>query len=144
MVSAPLYSEEERVQRHARNRPLEIKPDGSHNAERFRFLWQFYGDDVPPEILARNFAESLRGGPMSWWGHRAAFTYPMKDRLALVRQPVLVLNPDDDLAQQTPRAKGLLRNGRIHHLPGFAHGMLDVHTAEIARVVRSFLDRSDG
>jgi len=140
MVSAPLYTEDERALRHARNRPMEIRPDGSHNVERFRFIWQFYGEDVPGEIVARNFAESLRGGPMSWWGHRAAFNYPMRERLPMVRQPVLVLNPNDDLAQQTPRAKDLLRRGRIHDFPRYSHGMLDAHTDEVAGVVRGFVD----
>jgi len=50
-----------------------------------------------------------------------------------------LLNPDDDLAEQTPRAAPLLKNGRIHDLP-YSHGMLDAHTAEIAAILRQFLD----
>jgi hypothetical protein len=41
----------------------------------------------------------------------------------------------------TPRAKPLLNaQSRIHDLPGWTHGHLDAHTAEMAAVVRRFLD----
>lgn len=139
MVSAPLYTTEEREIRHGRNKPLEIKEDGSHLIDRFAGLWEFYGEEVEEGVVARNFCESLRGGPLAWWGHRAAFTYAMADNLPSVEQPILLLNPDDDLAEQTPRAVPLLKNGRIHDLP-YSHGMLDAHTAEIAAILRQFLD----
>ncbi|MEQ8246154.1 MAG: alpha/beta hydrolase [Alphaproteobacteria bacterium] len=139
MVSAPLYTEEERALRHTRNTPLAVAEDGSHLIDRFAGLWRFYGADVPDTVVARNFCESLRGGPVAWWGHRAAFTYAMADNLPGVRQPILLLNPDDDLAEQTPRAAPLLANGRIHNLP-YSHGMLDAHTAEIGQILRQFLD----
>jgi len=51
-----------------------------------------------------------------------------------------VLNPDDDLAANTPRAAPLLRDGRVLDLPAFTHGFLDTHTAEAARLVRELLD----
>lgn len=139
MVSAPLYTAEEQEVRHARNKPLKVEEDGSHLIKRFAGLWKFYGDEVEESVVARNFCESLRGGPVAWWGHRAAFTYAMAENLPTVAQPVLVLNPDDDLAEQTPRAAPFLSNGRIHDLP-YSHGMLDAHTAEIAAILRLFLD----
>ena len=139
MVSAPLYTAEEREIRHARNKPLVVEEDGSHLIKKFSGLWQFYGTEVEDTVVARNFCESLRGGPIAWWGHRAAFTYAMAEKLPTVNQPILLLNPDDDLTDQTPRAGPLLNNGRIHDLP-YSHGMLDAHTAEIGGVLRQFLD----
>lgn len=103
-------------------------------------LWQFYGAEVAEDVVSRNFCESLRGGPVQHWGHHAAFRYPMAERLPQVGQEILVLNPDDDLALQTPRVQGLMKNGRIYDLP-YAHGMLDAHTAEIAAILREFLAR---
>ncbi len=139
MVSAPLYTAEERALRHARNKPLAVAEDGAHLIQRFAGLWQFYGTEVEYTVVARNFCESLRGGPVGWWGHRAAFNYAMAENLPTVRQPILLLNPDDDLAEQTPRARSLMANGQIHDLP-YSHGMLDAHTAEIGQIVRQFLD----
>jgi hypothetical protein len=57
-----------------------------------------------------------------------------------VTQPVLVLNPDDDLYTQSLRAEGKMQNGVIRHLPSWGHGYLDVHTTEAVRIVRQFLD----
>jgi pimeloyl-ACP methyl ester carboxylesterase len=79
----------------------------------------------------------FRTGP---WGFRAAFNYDLTKALPEIAQPVLILNPEDDVWLQTPRAKPFLRNGRIHDLPGWTHGFIDSHTAETAAVVRPFLD----
>ncbi|MCH8110651.1 MAG: hypothetical protein IH905_01640 [Proteobacteria bacterium] len=51
-----------------------------------------------------------------------------------------MLNPDDDLTEQTPRAEALLRSSQVRHLPGYSHGMLDIHTAEFGGILREFLD----
>ncbi|MCH8182920.1 MAG: alpha/beta hydrolase [Proteobacteria bacterium] len=140
MIAAPIYTPEEQADRQRHNTPRTLSEDGSHLTERWRFMRRFYGEDVPISIVARNFAEGGRGGPLAWWGHRAAFEYPLADKLPRVAQPVLVLNPDDDLAEQTPRAEALLRSGRVRRLPGYSHGMLDVHTAEIGGILREFLN----
>lgn len=139
MVSAPFYTDAERAARHARNQPTLPREDGAHLSDRFASLWQFYGVDVPAGVIARNFCESQRGGPLSWWGHRAAFNYDLAGRLPGVGQEILLLNPNDDLAIQTPRALALMQRGRQHDLPRYSHGMLDTHTAEIAAVLRVFL-----
>ena len=34
----------------------------------------------------------------------------------------------------------LIRNGRLLELPGWGHGMMDVHTEEFAGTLRGFLD----
>ena len=71
---------------------------------------------------------------------RAAINYDLATTLQSIPQPILVLNPKDDLAAYTPRAAPLLKTGRIHDLPEWTHGMLDAKTAEIAALVRGFLD----
>ncbi len=139
MVSAPFYTAAEAAARHARNQPTAVGETGAHLSDRFASLWQFYGVDVPAAVIARNFCESLRGGPLSWWGHRAAFNYDFARRLPGVGQDILLLNPNDDLAIQTPRALALMQRGRQHDFPRYSHGMLDTHTAEIAAVLRGFL-----
>lgn len=139
MVSAPFYTAAEAAARHARNQPTALGEAGTHLSDRFASLWQFYGVDVPAAVIARNFCESLRGGPLSWWGHRAAFNYDLAGRLPGVTHEILLLNPNDDLAIQTPRALALMQRGRQHDFPRYSHGMLDTHTAEIAAVLRGFL-----
>ena len=53
---------------------------------------------------------------------------------------MLVINPDDDLAEQTPRARPLVQRGEFVDLP-YKHGMLDIHTGEIAKIVNRFLNQ---
>lgn len=87
--------------------------------------------------------ERLRHFRTENWGFRAAFAYELTETLPEIEQAVLILNPEDDLWELTPRAKPFLRNGRIQDLPGWTHGHLDMHTDEIAHIVRSFLAEPD-
>ena len=143
MTSAPLYTPEEQDVRRARNKPEAYAEDGSHLVERWRFGRTFYGDDVPLAVYARNYAEGGRGGPRAYWGHKAAFNHPLAERLAGISHPTLVLRPHDDLVEQTARAADLLKNGRVHDMPGFTHGMLDTRTEEIASLLRAFLAKGE-
>ena len=61
--------------------------------------------------------ESVRAGPLVWWGPRASYTYPTASRAALVRQPVLVLTPHDSTHAQTWRLEKLLPNVRMQDMP---------------------------
>lgn len=83
--------------------------------------------------------ERLRHFRTGNWGFRAAFAYDLTAALPEIDHPILILNPEDDLWELTPRAKPFLKNGRIHDLPGWTHGHLDMHTEEMADIVRRFL-----
>jgi pimeloyl-ACP methyl ester carboxylesterase len=96
--------------------------------------------DVPTdERYADISIERLRHYRTGNWGFRAAFAYDLTKTLPNVDQPILVLNPEDDLWDQTPRAMPYIKTGRKHDLPGWTHGALDTHTEEIAAIVRAFL-----
>lgn len=95
--------------------------------------------DVTDERYEDITLERLRHFRTGNWGFRAAFAYDLTATLPKVDQPLLILNPEDDLWEQTPRAKPYLKNGRVHDLPGWTHGHLDKHTEEMAAIVRAFL-----
>ena len=138
-ISCPVFTAKERDAFRAEYRGRELRADGSHLVEAWLNLQKFYGLEVPLEVLARNFAEGLRGGPFAPWGHRAAFDYDLAAALPKVAQPVLIVNPADDLATQTPRGLALLRDVRLLDLPAHAHGFIDVITVDFARALREFL-----
>ena len=92
------------------------------------------------EQAARIFYARLSGGERHWWGHRAAFEYDLETALARVRQPILVLNPSDDLIEQTRRATTLLRNGGVQEMPRWTHGFMDNDAEGAADVIKRFLD----
>ncbi|MBM3504360.1 MAG: alpha/beta hydrolase [Alphaproteobacteria bacterium] len=139
-ISSPVFTDEELVQFRAKYAPPAIHDDGSHLAARWVNQFNFYGRNVPREVLARNYAEGLRGGPASWWGHRAAFRYDLRVHLPKVTQPILIINPNDDLVVQSPRGLPLMQNGRMHNFEHHAHGFIDTITDEFAAVLRGFLD----
>lgn len=138
-ISCPVFTAEERAAFRAEYRARELRADGSQLVDAWINLQKFYGPAVPLEVLARNFAEGLRGGPFAPWGHRAAFDYDLAAALPKVQQPVLVVNPADDLATQTPRGLPMLRDARLLDLPEHAHGFIDLITVDFARALRDFL-----
>jgi len=138
MISAPIFTREEIAERHVRNGPELLEEDGSHLTRRWRRTLSFYGPRVSDQIIERNFAEAIRGGPMAHWGHFAVYDYPLAERMPDLDQPTLILRPDDDCAEMTLRADGLLRRGRILDCPEYGFDFLDVRTREVANTLRTF------
>jgi pimeloyl-ACP methyl ester carboxylesterase len=140
LVSGPIFTDEELTEHRVHYGDSDLSEDGSHLAEKWRghLYWAMQG--WTPEHVARHFPDAMRRPGLAWWGHSAAFAYPFADKLALVKQPILLLNPEDDLHEQSLRAKDILKNGRIHELPGWGHGFLELFTTQAATVVRSHLD----
>lgn len=144
MVSAPIFPEEERARFRAYYGHREPEEDGAHLVR----LWKsfVYHHRRPGETLAGVadiFPEALLGREREWWGHRAAFDYDLAAALAGVTQPVLILNPGDDLDVQTRRAVGLAPRSMILEAPGWGHGFLDRQTDEAAALARGFFDAPD-
>lgn len=102
-ISSPVFTDAELRHLRAEYAAREWREDGGHLVEAWRNLQRFYGPEVPRAVLARNFTEGLRGGPAAHWGHRAAFAHDLRQDLPRVQQPVLIVNPADDLAEQSPR-----------------------------------------
>ncbi|MFO1425711.1 MAG: alpha/beta fold hydrolase [Steroidobacteraceae bacterium] len=140
LVSAPIFTAEELVEFRAHYGPTQLTADGSHLAKKWQGHVRWSAPGRTLEMVAEGFADAVRNPSISWWGHAAAFDYDMGGQLQKVAQPVLVLDPDDDLHEHTQRARGILRQGRIQHLPGWGHGMLDLHTDELREIVAQFLD----
>ena len=149
LVSAGRFKAIDAMRRGARFTALDeeaaenIADDGSTYANWWKNRGRWHMKEVTQQEQEELFAIRVSNPSISWWGHRAAFNYQAAVALPKVQQPILILNPeDDDLAPMTPRAKPLLKNpaSRIHGLPGWAHGFLDVKTAEAAKIVRDFLD----
>jgi pimeloyl-ACP methyl ester carboxylesterase len=140
MISATVFTEEERDGFRKQYTPQTIDQIGAGLSDRWQWIKTFWRDDPDPAKRWDVFLEGIRHHPVSHWGHRAAFNFDMAAALDAAAVPILVLNPEDDLWEYTPRAAPLLKNGRVHDLPGWTHGFLDAHTDEVAALVRTFLD----
>jgi pimeloyl-ACP methyl ester carboxylesterase len=144
LISAPIFTDEDL----ARLRASNVRPAPSFEQmlattlENVRKNGRGMFTDVPTDDRYWDISlERMRHYRTSTWGFAAAFNYDLKSAIGQVAQPILVLNPQDDLWEMTPRAKPYLNaKSRIHDLPGRTHGMMDSHTVEVADVVRGFLD----
>lgn len=140
LIAAPVYTDEELSRMRVEFAPMQLHEDGRHLVDYWRALLQWRGPGQTLEMIMRMYPDHMRGGSHRHWGHRAAFNYSYPQALPRARQPVLVVNPNDDLVQYTPRAMPYVRNGRLLDLPDWGHGFLDLHTAEFGRIVREFVD----
>jgi pimeloyl-ACP methyl ester carboxylesterase len=141
MISATVFTPEELAAFRKHYTPETIDERiGGMGAKWPHFRDEFWPMTTEPARRANIFLESRRNPDISPWGHRAAFNYDLASVLPQITQPVLVLNPEDDLWQYTPRVSPHLKNGRVHDLPGWNHGFLDAKTVETAAIVRQFLN----
>lgn len=141
LVSAPHYTDEELARQAAALAvPRRVQPDGSHLVAQFRELVRWCPEGTPLELIQREFGEQQRAGARAHWGYLAAFAYQHADHLPKVRQPVLLLCPEDDLEKPTLRAAELINRGRFLRLPSWGHQMMITRTAEVAALIREHAD----
>lgn len=88
------------------------------------------------------FTEIMRAGSRSWWGFNAVFSYPMRERIATLRQPVLTIALDERLQAPTREAATLVPGGRCLELPELSGAALDFAAERIATAARAFLDEA--
>ncbi len=100
-------------------------------------FWRMGNDEARTWNL---YLEAQRNPSTSAWGMTAAADYDLTAVLQGLAQPILVLNPEDDLRAHTNRVGPSLRNGKVHDLPGWTHGFVDSKAVETAKLVRDFLD----
>ncbi|MDX2145048.1 MAG: alpha/beta fold hydrolase [Rhodospirillaceae bacterium] len=94
----------------------------------------------PLDLFVRHFAEIQRGGPDSWWGHRAAQDYDLATALTRLPQPTLVMCSNDPEGEKSKRALAYLKHGSVVALPHVGQGMLDLHATDVCALMRDFLD----
>jgi pimeloyl-ACP methyl ester carboxylesterase len=143
LVSAPIFTAEELKrfdQIYATDSIWTV--DGEKLLSLWKWFVEFFqvGTVNTVEEAGRIFYERLSGRELYWWGHHAAFAYDFAAALRLIEQPVLILNPNDDLSTMTPRAQDLARDSRILDLPTMTHGFLDSQLAEVIPILEAFLD----
>lgn len=141
MISAPIFTAEERTQFKEHYKHRTANRDGTHLVEFWKetLYWYEQGNGGLADV-ARYFPDSLLGGETDWWGHNAAFNYDLDQAILNIQQPLLVINPDDDLYEYSLRAVPLIRHGRMHHATEWGHCFLDHKTADAIKLLRSHLD----
>jgi pimeloyl-ACP methyl ester carboxylesterase len=114
--------------------------DDLHHVEK---LWAIIGQLSDPRISAEtrhmNMAECLRLGRRMPWGYISVYNYDFLGAMAEVDQPVLVMNPQDDLWEVTCATAHHYRNGTRYDLPGVKHGVLSLEHDRVVAAIEGFL-----
>lgn len=141
LLGAPLYSDAELEQERTTYRPDVYDWDADHLMNWWAHLKKGAPQPYPLTLFTRHFAEIQRGGPQSWWGHRAAFNVDLREWLPKLDQPTLVLCSDDPQGAKSKQAVDYLKHGQRLDLPYMGQGLLDLHTEEVCVHLRAFLDQ---
>lgn len=139
--SAPLFTPQEIAD-------YKVRLAGSHPesldqaAAQLPDLWSKFarmrnelGDDLAWNVFWEMNRDPLHRG----WGHDAAFAYDYAGGLKQVRQPTLILNPQESMSPVTARARGMAPNIQVMDLP-WTGGLFSLHAQDVAPLVRAHLD----
>ena len=140
LVSVPVFSTEEREAWNSK--PWQTPPveDGAHLLREWQRQVQNRGGGVTLEECTQALAERLQSGSGAAWGASAAHNYPANERLPLLRQPVLIIRPKDELWEAGQRARQLVRGARIVDLAEHGSGVFSAAPDLVARYAREFLN----
>lgn len=121
-----------------------LTDDGAEILEMQRNLWDFVvtqrDPDVPLRRAAQVYMEKAKPMDRYWWPYKAVWAYDFEGRFPLLRQPVLIVQPNESLLEYSRRALALLDNAKFVELPDLERDVLDVGAAEFARELRRFFD----
>jgi pimeloyl-ACP methyl ester carboxylesterase len=120
-------------------------PPPGPGIEHIKKLWAIIGQLSDPRISWEerhvSMAECLRLGARMPWGYVSVYRYDFLEAMAKVTQPVLVMNPQDDLWDITNATAQIFPNGRRVDLPGVKHGVLKLETARVVAEIEAFLQQ---
>jgi pimeloyl-ACP methyl ester carboxylesterase len=141
LVSLADFSPEERRERLERlDFEFPLRPDGSHVAAQ----WGLIGKGVDPRLGTewrhQSLSENLRSGRRIWWAYNAVHRHDLRGALGQLRQPALIINPQDDLWDKTRRMAAAHPQFAYAELPGAGHGVFHAERQKTSQLVRDFLD----
>lgn len=116
-------------------------PDLSHVEKLWTIIGQLSDDRLSAEDRHVSMAECLRLGSRMPWGYIAVYRYDFLGAMAEVDQPVLIMNPEDDLWIPTRATSDRFRNGRRFDMPGVKHGVLTLEHDRVVAEIEGFLAR---
>jgi len=141
MFGLAAYPAEQREEKLARL--LENFPPPGDNLDHVQKLWAIISQLSDSRLTAEEkhigMAECLRLGARMPWGYISVYRYDFLAAMTQVAQPVLVMNPEDDLWERTCATSDRYPNGLRYDMPGVKHGVLKLeHDRVIARLDQFF------
>ncbi len=117
--------------------------DGDELFAWLRWLWNFTVvqrlPGVTMEAAVRTFADKASPMHRRAWPYLGVWSYDAADRLPHVRQPVLILQPDEPLREVSRKAAALFPDARFVELPTLSRDVFDVGAETFAQAMKEFL-----
>lgn len=143
LTGIPMFPAEDRADRLRR---AESQPgpdeDGAVARELLDTFWTYSvaarDKRVPIEKAVWNFVDKSRAMHRFTWVYRAVWGWDYA-RLALVEQPVLLLQPAEDLREVSIAAAALIRGAAVRELPDLETDIFDLAPDRLADEIRAFL-----
>ena len=143
LVGVPYFRGEARAERLASfGKPMHLTDQLAQFEERWNFFITERTQGVPLSRGFSHFVDELIAYPYGWLSHDAAFRYPAEQRLPLVTQPSLVLNPENHLSAASRAAARIMPRCDVMELPHLSNAVLDVAAPELADRIDAFLRRT--
>ena len=141
LVGAGMYSKEQQEKHYASFSPNEVHDDGSHLVDTWNSMMRWRGPHRSLEDLMESYPDMIRGRRNQHLMYKANTEFSLAAHLKEIHQPILALNPRDDLWPYTPLIAPHLKDvDQLINLPDWGIGFLDYHTKEVAQMVRRFVD----
>jgi pimeloyl-ACP methyl ester carboxylesterase/catechol 2,3-dioxygenase-like lactoylglutathione lyase family enzyme len=138
LVSVPVFPEETKARLRSAP-PAALREDGGHLLEMWQSTMRVRAAGQSLEQVARTVADK-QAPAHSEWAIRALVDYPLTERLAGVTQPTLIVRPKDSLGDGTAQAAKLVTRATLVQRPEWGYGLFDAAPAEVAALVREYLD----
>jgi pimeloyl-ACP methyl ester carboxylesterase len=139
LASVPLLTETERESLRRVPPAVSASLDGAHLPSEWQRIVDSYGPGAPLELVTDAFVEKLRNGLHPAWLTHAAVQYPVRERLSLITQQVLLLRPRDDLWDATLRAREVLPKARCIDIGEQGSGLFEAAPEFVADALKDFL-----
>jgi pimeloyl-ACP methyl ester carboxylesterase len=141
MISMPVFTADERAKL-ATYFPDEpkLEADGSHLTKMWKGLEGLTDPRASLVWRQQSLTANLVAGTGAYRGFAALYRYDMADDLTTLRQEdLLIVNPEDDLWNETHRAAESLPGARMIELRDTQHGLFAIMPERIAEIASAFL-----
>jgi pimeloyl-ACP methyl ester carboxylesterase len=141
LASVPHFSPQEAKSQEWTALPALPLADGSHLLKDWQRLQHSRGAQATPEQLTEELADGLRGRRRSAVSLHAMLEFPTQKRLALLRQPGLILKANDEFREHSLRAKNSYPQSLLEDLPDTGSNIFGHNGQRVLQLIRQFLDR---
>ncbi|MET0364091.1 MAG: alpha/beta fold hydrolase [Sphingobium sp.] len=143
----PMHSMEERAKRlNDAVHIAKVEETGDVMLDLARRLWDYVVSQRDPGMTlddaAEMWIEKLKPLDKTAWAYEGVWSYDYEDRLPRLTHPVLVLQPDETITQQSLNAAAVIPHARIERMTGIDRDIFHVpHSlAALTAAMRRYLD----